>query len=993
MASMGDARILYGLLRKMALDGWVAPGRLAGDRTSPERLAEVFRQLRTFCTVGTGVHAGLWRLNDEPRRRVFQRWKRSDLIEELRKVPDNAVAASLRSALGLKQSRTGALPAGELIDLRAAVNWLPERLQGPATPSYDELTQQIERTAVREDVNTLIGKRFVGRAVQRRRLHNLLLEASTQNRSRIVNIWGRGGIGKSTLLAAFYREIEDPQTIVLRLDFDRADLDPLVPTSLDREIIRQIGRAVPALWQESKTVMRRLLEFAAESARAVMAKSDENLKQFVGTSVFDAPLPDTDLESANATQRSELLYILELLGNQMRRAVFMVDTFERAEAAGPGAVAGVLNWIDALLGTLAMPTLVLVAGRRKLDDGPRLYGGKLVDMPLNQLSRRDSSVLLAQLGCPSDLARLLIRHLTVRSPLVLRLAADAVMSKPEEAPALFDKLQEGKIPDKLLSAYLYTRILAHIPQPILRQYALASIALPEVDVGVLAKVLMPEVEPDAVDSGAAQAYFEELSNVHWLIERTADRLRLRSDQRELVLQVAASDRATREMHQRVRASALAYHADFSGPWHRAMALYFRIVQAKEEARPDSELEQFMEPLREHAEYLMPFADEFPASLRHALSERRGNQVNLKMAANQLTLDEWRRLMDGPDGRIGRGQEIVSREDPLIAHELYMTRPTARGALPPAYALHAACDTARWDELKFDLDHACDELLAGFADADRWSPHLIHLAALLRHSLFSNPRAAPPVLLQLMEQIVPACSAYGAAVSVADMFAIAEVFFGQRYLSPRFLQALRSSPKTDRILLLHARDAGFDVVARLTGAAVVRFGDMITAGPVIMEGNSTAAIEILADLGAKRWSAFQRFSRDLGRSQVAPDMVFHAQFHLPEFYRPLRQAMLEAFAGDADVLYEFQCRLDELLPLRPQEFAPKLFNSLATRDPYTWLHALVQYADWCGVMLDVAEAASETTRHPTRLANVISLLRDWSSALARSPNALQLRFKS
>jgi hypothetical protein len=71
---------------------------------------------------------------------------------------------------------------------------------------------------------------------------------------------------------------------------------------------------------------------------------------------------------------------------------------------------------------------------------------------------------------------------------------------------------------------------------------------------------------------------------------------------------------------------------------------------------------------------------------------------------------------------------------------------------------------------FDLDRACDELLVSFADADRWSPHLTHLAALLRHALFSNPWAAAPALLELMEQIVPACSAYGAAVSVGDMSA-------------------------------------------------------------------------------------------------------------------------------------------------------------------------------------------------------------------------------
>lgn len=977
MSSVAEKMVLYKMLRRMALDGWLSPRALANDATSPERLAEVFRRLRSFCTIGTGVHNGLWRLTDEARRRLFEGWKREDLVAALSIIPDNSVATSLRWALGLQQDRVDTAPAGNLIDRRAALNWLPTRLQQAASADYDALTQEIERTAVRDDNRTLIGQSFLGRTIQLRRLQRLLNKKGMHR--HLVNIWGKGGMGKSTLLAAFQQEISlEAKTLVLRFDFDRPDLNPMVPTSLDREVILQIGREMPTLWQECRKVLANMLEFAAESAREVMTKRYAGRKRYDGSLTYDVGLAESDMESAYASQRSELLYVLKLARPRIERVVVMFDTFERVESAGGDALYGVLNWLNNMLNTLALPALAVIAGRSPLGGDYHGFQGKLVDMQLNQLSAVDSVDLLKHYGCTAKLARLLRVHLPVRSPLILRLAADAVNTNAGEGDALVHTLRHGQIPDDLLSAYLYTRILAHIPHPIVREYARASLALPELDVNVLANVLMPEVEPDAVGTQAAQDRFDALAAVHWLVERSGERLRLRSDQRELVLLIVNRDSNMRRILSRVSARALAYHRRESGKWNQAMFLYHRIMRAKQAGASAAKLGRYVKAVRKYANELAPFAADLPVSLGMLLSERRGEQIDLESASSLLSNEEWRRIMDGSDGRSGRGQEIVSRENPLTAHRLYIRRPTALGPLPPAYALHAACDSARWEELEFDLDGACDELLARFQKADRWAPHLQHLAALVRYTLFESPATVPPALLDLLTMIVPHCSAYGSAVSLSDIFALAEVFHNRRYLSAKFLERMRPSSKTDRVLLLRSLNDHTADFAQLTGAAVVHFGLLGSVADVTMDGSSTAAIEGLVRLEGKRWSEYQRYYRQLGKSRIERGPVAQPRLHLPEFYRPLRQAMLDAFDNDAPALSAFLKHTTEVLPAGPMEFQPEQIHSLTERDPYTWLHALIQYADWCGMMFDVAVLAMEAKPNHPSIQHVLEVLHHWQS---------------
>ncbi|OBV41153.1 AAA family ATPase [Janthinobacterium psychrotolerans] len=977
MSRVAETRVLYRMMRRMALHGWLRPSELANYTTPPERLAEVFRRLRSFCTIGTGVHDGLWRLTDEARRRLFEGWKREDLVQALSIVPENSVATSLQWALGLQQDHAGTAPSGDLINRRAALNWLPPRLQQAASADHDALTQQIERTAVLEDVRTLVGESFLGRTSQLQRLHNFLSKADVNR--HLVNIWGKGGMGKSTLLAAFQQELSaDTSTLILRLDFDRPDLNPLVPTSLDREVILQIGREVPSLWNQCREVLVNILEFTAESAREVMTQRYSGRKRHDGSTSYDAGLAESDMESAYASQRSELLHILTLVRPRIRRVVVMFDTFERVESSGHDALYGVLSWLNHMFNTLALPALTVIAGRTPLGGYRDAFKGKLVDMQLNQLSVRDAIALLKLYGCTTELAHLLREHLPIRSPLILRLAFDAVNTNAEEGQALVHKLRTGQIPEDLLSAYLYTRILAHIPHPIIRQYARASLALPELDVNVLANVLMPEVEPDSVDTQAAQDRFDALAAVHWLIERSGERLRLRSDQRELVLHIVDRDSSMHSTLRRVRARALAYHRREPGRWHQAMVLYHRIMRAKQAGVSTEKTGYYVNAVREYASELAPFAADLPDNLRMLLSERRREQINLESAAKLLSAAEWRRIMDGIDGRTGRGQEILSRENPLTAHMLYIRRPTALGSLPPAYALQAACDSARWEELTFDLDGACEALMARFEEADRWGPHLQHLAALVRYTLFENPGAVPPALVDLLSRIVPRCSAYGSAVSLSDIFAIAEVFHKKRYLSPKFLDRMRPSSKTDRVLILRSLNEHRTDFGQLTGAAVVHFDDLGSVASVIMDGSSTAAIEGLAKLEGKRWSEYQRYYRQLGKSWIERGAMAKPRLHLPEFYRPLRQAILDAFRNDMPALSEFLVHATEILPVGPMEFQPDFIRSLTERDPYTWLHAFVQYADWCGMMFDVAAMAIAAKPKHQRIQRVLAVLHRWQS---------------
>lgn len=994
MLTWSDKKILAGLMQKMALDSWVRPGELVSTSLAPERLLPILAQLGTVCTLGRGQQDGLWRLTDDARRYVLRRMNRRSL-ERAMDTAANPVATSLRWATGRAPLNTGTASMQELMDVRAALTWLAPG-QGAPFPTGD-LDVQIEHAALREDLQLLIGHEMIGRRQHMKRLHDFVT-ARNDGETRTLLVSGAGGSGKSTLLLKLFDDLQREQRIaVIRFDFDRADLNPLLPTVLERELIAHIGRAAPNLRAECDEAARKSRAFAAESARELIAMSDQYGE--VGSAYNMGGMHSYDsVESSRSHQQSELGNMLRHLRLTSKRFVIMFDTFERVEAAGPRAVELLLQWTANVARLSQMSAAVIIAGRRELDVEHSLlrYGERL---RLGDLTRSQSQLLLVQRGCPPHLASLLAQRLQARTPLVLQLAAETVLKGTgQENIHLLDELERGLVPSNLLSGYLYTRILAHIDQPVLRRYALASIALPELSQALVAHVIMPVLEPSRqIKDGDAHAILDGLAKVHWLMERTGDALlRLRPDVRSLILELVRTDTGSRVMHERLHSAAREYHLAQVSEWDAAMVLYHEIMLEERtpippgmphnKARHTRALKRrYGERLRLHARYLLPFIDDFPTALRLTLSANDGNQVDLDLAKRELSDEEWKRLMDGTDGFNGRGHQLVGYQDPLTAHQLFAARPTSCNGLPPAYALQAACDTGRWDELAVDLPRACSELKTRFAHSRRWSPHLHHLAALLRHALFSLPKDPKPQLVALTAAIMARCAAYGAAPAIADLVAVAEVFHKRAYLMPELLEKIKPGDATNRIIVLHARTGGMPVKAELTPTSVVSLDDPKSAIFLHTKDDYLQGSIGLEKLQGQRWSQYQQYYRSLQKSVIRQENIAHnARINLPEFYRPLRQALLEAYMDAPDSLRRFANSLRAELRRFPEELEPDALLVNAGRDPFTWFYALVQYADRCDALAEVVKLA--VTHAPPaagKLHKVADLYRLWSETLPLS----------
>jgi hypothetical protein len=88
--------------------------------------------------------------------------------------------------------------------------------------------------------------------------------------------------------------------------------------------------------------------------------------------------------------------------------------------------------------------------------------------------------------------------------------------------------------------------------------------------------------------------------------------------------------------------------------------------------------------------------------------------------------------------------------------------------------------------------------------------------------------------------------------------------------------------------------------------------------------------------------------------------------MPEFYRPARQALREAFGELHRPKLAIQDLLAELRPhfsICPRDFEPDVFADVAVRDPVKWWLALVQFADQARVLAELLAGALDRTGHP------------------------------
>lgn len=412
------------------------------------------------------------------------------------------------------------VPDHELPYWLQAVGWFADSV--PDLPIAADVHQTLARRRVRGRLRGLAGPKLWGRETKLRRLLGWYADVNPEP----MAITGIGGVGKSALVAGFALELPE-DTVILWLDFDRADLAPDDAVSVLAALAAQMAVqlddvAVPTIeasrWEQGAD------ELATVLAEAVAGGA--------------APL-------------------------------LVLDGFEIAQhAERHDEIWGVLERLLARL-----PALHVVVSGRAPVPGLTLAGRHAKTMPLTGLTRRAARAWLLDQGLDESALAAVLR-VANGVPLALKMAVRLVEAGGDV----------GAVPDwlprALVEGYLYQRILDRVVDPALRALARDALVLRR-----LTAEMIPAVFGDRIPAGLdPPTAFARLSRELALVETIDGRppatgttytgpLRLRPEVRTATLRLLELDDAPRVREIDRRAAAWYAVQDLTDPSTAAELVY------------------------------------------------------------------------------------------------------------------------------------------------------------------------------------------------------------------------------------------------------------------------------------------------------------------------------------------------------------------------------------------------------------------------------------
>jgi hypothetical protein len=434
-------------------------------------------------------------------------------------------------------------------------------------PRIDDVESQLLLLAVTRPIRWLVRHPVIGRDRELERLREYLRAPSAGSLSSdpAFCVYGIGGIGKSTLVAAFVSELTDKQqgrAPWAYLDFDRRALDPNNPLSLVAEIYRQLGAQYS--------------DYRREAERAALELKESGL---------GSGLESVDARSSPREAALQLASFAHRLGSKL---VIVLDTCEEMQRH-LFAAENVFDLFDALAAAHGFLKLV-VSGRSLVPEFARVPRPNRV-MAVGELAKDSAIEFLrtliarahedpASATLDPDLAVDVV-ELVGGNPLTLSLAArvlvhdklTTIRSAIEHAHAL------GRVRDEFVRGFLYRRVLDHLQAPTpdrreaLRVIARASLALRHVTRDLIERVLIPVTGRH--ESKPAYVYGDLAAEVSF-VDDTGSTLRIREDVRGPALYALRIEDAA--LVERVHAAAKRYYAENpTAPHARIELLYHSLA--------------------------------------------------------------------------------------------------------------------------------------------------------------------------------------------------------------------------------------------------------------------------------------------------------------------------------------------------------------------------------------------------------------------------------
>jgi tetratricopeptide (TPR) repeat protein len=303
---------------------------------------------------------------------------------------------------------------------------------------------------------------FVGREDQVNQFRqNLELPLEDDRRRFLFNVWGQGGVGKSTLLRQFRKIAEEAKIISAYIDEAEKSV-PEVMGRLAEELEKQDHKLTQ--FTERYKVYRQKrneLETDPEAPQGfsafvgkTIAKTGVRLARRVpvGGAVFD--FVDED---AVATQAGEWAsYVAKKLTNkdevrliqepvEVLTPLFLQDISKIAEKTAIALFFDTYertgefldNWLQEILegrhGEIPLNTLMVIAGRQDLDKNRWAnYEGLIVRFPLEPFTDEEAQQYLTKKGITNSRVIEVILQLSGKLPLLIGMLADAHPNDPNQ---------------------------------------------------------------------------------------------------------------------------------------------------------------------------------------------------------------------------------------------------------------------------------------------------------------------------------------------------------------------------------------------------------------------------------------------------------------------------------------------------------------------------------------------------------------------------------
>jgi hypothetical protein len=561
------------MLARAAVRGWFNPMELGvgsmlrdgqAEAATKERCLQV---LRRSCVVDPS-NPLRWMLLDRHRRQALSTLPRDRLLELLiGAVAGGDLHARLMHAMIRKEFDSKRAESHALAIAGDAARWLKMAGIDAGVPPAEELAATLERR-LRDDELDRLSRHMVGREPELARLASFFRSAwsAPGHLLPVCRVDGIGGVGKSTLIAAFMRSgipHVESEAITLWIDYDRLRIRPSDVRSVLIEIARQLEWAESSWGAKLREFRRGAHLHTAESARNRRSPPlAQNLRTLSEMGEEEGPLPDSVDTRASADQLASTIF--EVAKGPLKRPVLLVlDTLEQLERTDLMGV-DLIQALDRLRRS-ALPSLaVLASGRSVFTKGFGYTEVDLQEWSLKGLSQREARHLLVtkERLTPADADKLMSAFADldeedfrdrVGIPMLLNLLGRLV----REGKVRVDRADLESIRSAadahMATAYLYERILAFVP-PAVQPLASPGLVLREVSAELLREVIWPVVMPKAaLTHEEAEVLFAQLSKETWLVEpvpgSSPHRVRHRPELRRAMLHKLYEAARPRELEQ------------------------------------------------------------------------------------------------------------------------------------------------------------------------------------------------------------------------------------------------------------------------------------------------------------------------------------------------------------------------------------------------------------------------------------------------------------